>query len=305
MGKIILSITLLIIIFSLQFVPSSYSGEIALSFDDAPTNSSAYFTGEERTRELIRKLNKAKVKEVIFFCNTAIMDKKGKERLISYAKQGHILANHTHTHPKLFKIGTSNFIENIIKADKILSHLPNFVKLFRFPYLNDGNTKIEQARIKIALENMSYKHGYVTVDTYDWYMNKLFCDAVKSGKEINFQNLKQAYIKNLWETIIFYDQIAIAVLGRSPKHIMLLHENDLAALFIDDFIKFIEQKNWKIISPTEAYNDPISKIYPDVVMPQGLITKLGKAANYTGRIHHPSESKIYIDEYFKYEQVFK
>ena len=71
--------------------------------------------------------------------------------------------------------------------------------------------------------------------------------------------------------------MAKEVLGRSPKHVLLLHENDLAALFIKDLIKHIRESGGKIISPAEAYKDPIADFIPNVLMNnQGRIAAIAK-----------------------------
>ena len=42
-----------------------------------------------------------------------------------------------------------------------------------------------------------------------------------------------------------YDKLARAVLGRSPKHTLLVHHNLLNALFLDDIIQMFKDKGWK------------------------------------------------------------
>lgn len=49
-------------------------------------------------------------------------------------------------------------------------------------------------------------------------------------------------IEVLWDAVKFYDKLAKEVLGRSSKHVLLLHENDLAALFVGDLAKFLQKK---------------------------------------------------------------
>lgn len=94
-------------------------------------------------------------------------------------------------------------------------------------------------------------------------------------------------MNSLWETIEFYDGIAKKVLGRSPSHVLLLYENDMAALFVDDLVAHIRLKGWEIISPIEAYKDPISRMVPDVLFNnQGRIAAIAhsKGMNYLKRV---------------------
>jgi hypothetical protein len=70
---------------------------------------------------------------------------------------------------------------------------------------------------------------------------------------VDLEALKKMYITHIWESIQFYHNIALQNLVLSPKHVLLLHENDLAALLIGDLVKHIRSQGWKIISPTEDY----------------------------------------------------
>lgn len=119
--------------------------------------------------------------------------------------------------------------------------------------------------------------------------------------------MKQVYVESLWSSIKFYDNIAQQVLGRSPKHILLLHENDLAALFIADLAEFIKAKGGKIISPQEAYTDPIADMVPDVLFNnQGRIAAIARSKGYAVRqLVHESEDVKFLDDLFEKQGVFR
>jgi hypothetical protein len=59
--------------------------------------------------------------------------------------------------------------------------------------------------------------------------------------------------------IEYADANAIEALERPVKHILLLHETDLSALFIGDLVDELRARGWEIISNQEAYTDEISK----------------------------------------------
>jgi peptidoglycan-N-acetylglucosamine deacetylase len=52
---------------------------------------------------------------------------------------------------------------------------------------------------------------------------------------------------------------------------MLLHETDIAALFIGDLVAALRKDGWEIITADAAYADPISKVMPDVPSAQGSL----------------------------------
>lgn len=228
--------------------------EIALSFDDAPKRSSIFLSGTSRTEKLLQKLKKSNVPEVVFFCNSKRLSiDNGINRLKMYADAGHIIANHTHSHPNANKIPVDDFINEIIRADTELREYKTFKPWFRFPYLRRHSDLNSNARLKSFMTQFGYTDGYVTVDNGDWYMNKLFVDAFTAGEKINFDKLKQLYVRVLMDEVKYYDEMAIEWLGHSPRHVLLLHENDLAAMYVDDLISALRNEGWEIISATEAY----------------------------------------------------
>jgi peptidoglycan-N-acetylglucosamine deacetylase len=258
--KLALLLTLLLLI-----APEIHAQEIAITFDDAPTHNSIVFSGEERTTRILDQLRKHNIDQVAFFVITANIDAQGLTRLRRYAEAGHLLANHTHTHEWMNSIGTSQYIQGIHRADSILKTLPNFAPWFRYPFLDEGKTISARDSVRTALQALQLSNGYVTIDNYDWYLNSLLREAAQANKKIDLDKLKAAYIEHIWNSIQFYDGIAKKTLGRSPKHVLLLHENDLAAYFIGDLITFLKGKKWKIISPVEAYQDPIAASVPNVL----------------------------------------
>lgn len=238
--------------------------KIALTFDDAPMQDGEYFTGMERTGLLIEKLQESNV-TAAFFCITNQFNSAGIARIKLYEDAGHLIANHTHTHSWINNIGVDNYIEDVARADSILKDFSNFMKWFRYPYLDEGKTVEDRDAIRKALKDMNYINGYVTVDNYDWYINSMMQKALKENRQVDFIKLEKFYIDHIWQSISFYDNIAKRTLGRSPAHVLLLHENDLAVLFIDKLIRHIKSQGWEIISPVEAYKDEIVSIIPDVL----------------------------------------
>ncbi|MCH8875118.1 polysaccharide deacetylase family protein, partial [candidate division KSB1 bacterium] len=183
--------------------------EIALTFDDAPTQQSEYQSGIARTEMLVKKLRAANVSRVVFFVVTSRMDSVGKARLKLYSDAGHIIANHSHSHNRIHRIGVENYIRDIFKADLLLNDLPGFKPWFRFPFLDEGRTPPVRDAIRKALADKNYSNGYVTVDNYDWYFDRLFRTAVSEQKQIDFHKLRTIYIEHLWKSIQFFDNIAL------------------------------------------------------------------------------------------------
>jgi peptidoglycan/xylan/chitin deacetylase (PgdA/CDA1 family) len=287
---------------------SAFSQEIALTFDDAPLSDGAMFTGMQRTSRIIETLKTHQVKQAAFFVVTSQINGDGLQRLKMYSDAGHLLANHSHSHNSIGGLGTANYIRDIQRADSILKTTKlTYQPWYRYPFLDEGGTKASRDSIRAALNSLSLMNAYITIDNYDWHINSAVGKAIKSNTRINYDKLKKFYLEHIWNSIQFYDNIGRQVLGRSPKHVLLLHENDLAALYLGDLIQFLKDKGWKIVSPEEAYADPIAKEIPDVLFNgQGRVGAIGFAKGLQpAALIQQSEDEKYLDQLLIERKVFE
>lgn len=254
--------------------------DLALSFDDAPRPGSAIFSGSERQARLIAGLRRAGVEQAAFFANTRDrLDGAGRARIYAYGIAGHVIANHSASHPHLRDLSAEAFLDDVQEADTALNIFPGFRPWFRFPYLDEGDTAAKRDAVREGLERLGYAQGYVTIDTYDWYIDQLANNAAQRGEMLNMEELKSLYLEAIVASADFYDDLAVAHLGRSPRHVLLLHENDLAALFITDLVAALRNDGWIIVSADVAYADPIAQTMPDTMfLNQGRVAALAEAA---------------------------
>ena len=281
--------------------------EIALSFDDAPRGSTAMLGGLERTKQLIFQLHVAKVFSVAFFCNTddRLEHESGRARLRLYGEAGHIIANHTSNHRDLHKISTDDFIEDIDKAHSTLSPMLGFRPFFRFPFLREGNSLEKRDKVRRALNDRSLKHGYVTVDTSDWYLDALVQRNINQGRWPNFGRLSQVYVEMLMDDVNFYEDLSRKLFNRDVRQVILLHENDLAAYFIGDLVRKLKKDGWKIIPFSVACNDPIAILETKTLTAnQGKIHALAVDMKYEGKLYPKYVEESEIDKLVRERNVF-
>lgn len=244
----------------LLFLNVASSKELSFSFDDAPMRKMVLYDAKQRTERLLIILKENQIQAVFFSITSNFSSENGLERMNMYDKGGHIIANHTHTHPNYDKTTFKDFKDDFEKAHAELAQFKNFKAWFRFPMLRHGDTLEKRDTMREHLKTRGYKEGYVTLDIQDWFMADLLNKALAKGKKMNEQNLCAAYADLIWDTISFYNSKAIELLNRSPKHTLLLHENDLAALCLETLIKKIKSKDWFIITPEIAMEDEIYKM---------------------------------------------
>ena len=123
------------------------------------------------------------------------------------------------------------------------------------------------------LKARGLQNGYVTVDGSDWNMEGLAVEAKKAGKKIDMAALRDLYVETHVESANFADRLMIKAIGRSPAQVVLLHETDLAGLFIGDLIAALRRDGWEIITPDEAYADPIHTAMPDTPWAAGTLAE--------------------------------
>ncbi|MCI5043215.1 MAG: polysaccharide deacetylase family protein [Aquisalinus sp.] len=277
---------------------------IALTYDDAP-RSDAAMTGDERAALLIAGLSEAGVEQAAFFITTAgINSPERLKRIQSYAAAGHVLANHSHTHPWLYKFTVEEYLVDIDRAAETMALFENTRPWFRFPFLNEAPTLEKRDAIRAGLAERGLNNAYVTVDNYDWHLESLYQKAVRAGEPICMATLSRLYTDMLVNAANFYDEAARETMGRSPAHTLLLHENDIAALFVADLVLALEADGWEIISADEAYEDPIFDIEPDTkFLGQGRVAAI---ASLNGRarqtfdhfaINEDQIEKAFLEEY--------
>jgi hypothetical protein len=86
--------------------------------------------------------------------------------------------------------------------------------------------------------------------------------------------LRDLYVGTMVGAANFADRLAIKTWKRQPAQVIVLHESDVAALYIPDLVAALRKDGWRIVTADEAYADPISKLAPDVASANGTLLEL-------------------------------
>ncbi|HEX9931218.1 MAG TPA: polysaccharide deacetylase family protein [Allosphingosinicella sp.] len=256
--------------------PAGPPKRIALTFDDIPRAPGAFLGQEERTRRLIAALRSARVRQAAFFVNPGFLEDPeragGEQRIAAYVRAGHVLANHSFSHPALTAVTAEAYLADIDRAEEWLRGRGGRRRWFRFPFLNEGGRDMaKRDAVRAGLAARGLRNGYVTVDASDWHMEQLAIDSRRAGKQIDMDALRDLYVESHVESAEFYDGLARRAIGRSPAHILLLHETDLAAYWIDDLVAALRARGWEIVTADEAFADPLREAMPDVPVARGTL----------------------------------
>jgi peptidoglycan/xylan/chitin deacetylase (PgdA/CDA1 family) len=260
-------------------VPAAADKRIAFTFDDVPRGRGAFFTPDERTIRLIAGLHKAGVKQAAFYVVPGQIGHDdgtgGEQRIEAYVAAGHVIADHSFTHPHLNELSVPDYMANVDRAEAWLKGREGRRPWFRYPFLDEGgDDRAKVAAVRAALKARGLHNGYATVDGSDWNIEALTADAVKAGKKIDMAALRELYVSTMVGAADFADRLAIKTWHRQPAQVIVLHETDIAALYIADLVAALRKDGWKIVTADEAYADPISRLAPNVPSANGTLLEL-------------------------------
>lgn len=278
---------------------SVWAQQIALTIDDAPCFNSELYHAMERSQLLIQHLHEANVSQVVFFViGRCAASQRGLQRVQMYAEAGHLIANHSYHHWDFDHVDATKYTQDILKAERVISNLPNFKKWYRSPLLHEGDTREKRDQLRAFLKQHGYINGYATVDNWEFYINHLLQKGLRKGRQFNKENLRKVYLEHMWNAVEFYESVAQQFIPHPVKHTLVLHDNDVTALFIKDLVGFLREKGWTIISPEDAYTDTLINTAPDVLLNnQGRVMAIAKSKGYRGP-YRSGEDEHTIEEMF-------
>lgn len=272
---------------------------IAITIDDAPSPPTKMFRGQQCALSIIEKLKQVSAPPVgIFAIGKHVVD-FGSEQLKSYGLAGHAVCNHTYSHYSLKNCSVDTYIKDIQKAELQLKDLPGYTRMFRYPYLDEG-LPAQSQKMKTALADMGYTHANITINNCDYYMSYLLQKSLQSGKHIDFEKLKKVYLQVMLECVEYFEGWFVLQGRQSMNHVLLMHSNDLTALYIGDLVEELRNRGWTIVSIHDAYKPVPGDFANAPAKTDGTsITNPARTRN------SPKGMSVrYLSELFQQEKVF-
>lgn len=134
-----------------------------LTIDDAPTEDLGRRVDELNARGI----------RAIRFCLGELLEKYPEEAVYAI-RCGHILGNHSYDHPAFSTLSPEEAREQIERTERLLDGIyaragvPRPVKLFRFPYLDDGGDG-KRGALQTMLRDMGFEQPGFPGVTYAWW----------------------------------------------------------------------------------------------------------------------------------------
>jgi len=234
--------------------------EIILAFDGTLSRSTS-LDGTARTKMLINNMARADVMQAMFLIQTKNLTSNAIERMMYYDETGQFIVNAGHNYSLLRRAKSYGYPIDIMKANAALGPYENYRQSIIYPYLDGGGDIELRQQLQSFLSEKNYLPVYVTTQVHDEYMNNLYQLRIEGGRTVNIRALEKAYVKMIMDEVLAYDADAYMRLGSSPRQVLLLNENDLAAYCVAGLIDALNEKSFTVIAPEKVFGDPIVNPY--------------------------------------------
>lgn len=254
---------------------------VAFTFDDGPrTEQTPLMSPQQRNQALLDALAAHKVSAALFVtCDFGATQPAGYALAKAWGDAGHALGNHTMTHLDLndAKVTLARYQQEILDCDRITSTLPGYQKWFRFTFLREGNTPEKRDGMRAFLPQRGYRNAYVSLDTSDWRLDEKLNAVLRANPKADIAPIKQAYLAHVKQRAIAYRDLSRKLEGRDIPQVLLQHHNLLNALWLKDVIQQFVDMGWTIVTPAQAFADPVYQVAPKREVPgQSLLLSIAR-----------------------------
>jgi len=268
---------------------------LALTFDDGPDAVKLGPVAVAESDAILAALAAAKLKSVLFVEGRRVDSPEGLAAVTAWGRAGHLVANHSYSHDNLSapKTTVADFEADVVRNEALLRGLPGFTRLFRFPYLKEGDTAAKRDEFRAFLRARHYRSGRPTIDASDWYYDQRFRAWLAAHPKDDPARFRDAYLAHLWDRAQYYEALSRRGVGRSVKHTLILHVNAVNAAFLPDVIRMFRSRGWKLIDAARAFRDPVFDAQPQV-LPAGesLVWSIAKEKGVPD-LRYPAEDSAY------------
>lgn len=252
---------------------------MAITIDDGPNLASTpHLSALQRNQAMLDALARHRVQAALFVTSGfGASTPQGLPLLRAWSKAGHAIGNHTITHPDLEKVSLAEYQQQVLECDRLISTLPGYQKWLRFTYLREGNTPEKIDGMRKFLREQGYRNAHVSIDTSDWRLNEALEQVLKQNPKADVSAIRTAYLAHVKQRMLAYRELSHTLQGRDIAQVLLLHHNLINAMWLDDVLTQAREMGWKIITPAEAFADPVYKLEPvRKAAGQSMLLSLGR-----------------------------
>ncbi|MEZ5953168.1 MAG: polysaccharide deacetylase family protein [Hyphomonas sp.] len=235
---------------------------IAITMDDFRLGFSQHLSPDERDLAILEAFSRRAIRAAGFVTGANVDSDLGKTVLDRWEKAGHVIGNHCWSHPHASAIGAAAFCEDIARNEAFLSGRKAYRKLFRFPYLDEGNTEAMRDEIRAWLAQQGYRNAAVTIDSQDWAITERLEARLTEDPEADIEAYGAFYVEHVVALAEHYDAVATALGLAGTRHTLLVHHNILNGLFLGNVLDALARNGWHFSAADTALEDPLFDTQP-------------------------------------------
>lgn len=259
MLKLLLNFTIFII------SPICLGIDLAITIDDLPMIKQLDSPTEELnvSNSIISTLKKFDIPEVYgFLVGKNLKNMPIRETIVkNWVSNNFLLGNHTYFHSNLAQISAADFINDLEKNESILIDYVSTIeelKVFRYPFLSEGENNEKRYEIRSYLKKRSYKIAQVSLDFLDWIFSEAYNRCKSKNNHSSLHEIKVKYLSYAKEMLLFKIKASQLIWGnRSFPLILLLHMSPHTADFLPELLTMFKSENVNFISAKHAIQNKI------------------------------------------------
>jgi peptidoglycan/xylan/chitin deacetylase (PgdA/CDA1 family) len=237
--------------------------DVAISVDDLPSHGplAPGITRLDIARRLLDAFARHHVPGVYGFVNGKKVedDPSAAVVLSEWLKAGYPLGNHTYSHLGLHTSTLAAYFADIEKGEAVLKQLepdPVVWKVFRYPFLFEGETVEKRNAVRAWLGAHSYVIAQVTIDADDWAYNAPFARCAEMTDAATMAALRTSYVDEHVEELRRMRALTRALEQREVPQVLLLHAGVADADAVEELLTRYEREGVHWVDLRTAVADP-------------------------------------------------
>jgi peptidoglycan/xylan/chitin deacetylase (PgdA/CDA1 family) len=243
--------------------PASPVRPLLVTVDDLPLAGAASrgdaAARRATTEALLAVLKKHGIRAVAFVIAGNVKTPDDQALLQRWIDEGHEIGSHSNTHPSYTALTAEAYLADLAAARTALSAWlaprGRGLRLFRFPYLQEGDTpeKVEAVRAHLAATGM--RNVPVTLDGADWSFDRPWADAVAAGDAAAKEDVRQSYLTAVRLSATKTAPVADTLLGRTAPQVLLIHANAVGAAHWDAMFTWLAAHGHRFATADDVLAD--------------------------------------------------
>lgn len=238
--------------------------QASVTFDDLPPHAESAACLADISGRIVTALKAHRIPAVAFVNEGGLYVKGEVDArmaiLRDWVDAGLELGNHTFNHVGIDRVPLTQYQEEVIRGETVtrmlLREKGRPLRYFRHTQLRTGPTTEYREGLARFLRDRGYTVAPVTVDTQDYTFALVYAEARHRNDAAVQRRVVDAYRAYTLENLAFHERLAVDVLGRDVRHVILLHINHLNADLIEELVDILKGRNYRFTTLEEALADP-------------------------------------------------